>query len=161
MDRKRCASCGRAFRPRPQVPHQVFCAAPDCQRERRRRWQHAKRRSDSDYLENEVNARRDWAARNTDYWRHYRQAHPDYVARNRRQQRDRNARLPSGRIANGDASPSKAHVPSGIYRLTPLAAPGIANGDVWMAKITLISRRGTPAPRLQREDLMGFAAAAW
>jgi len=161
MDRKRCASCGRAFRPKPQVPHQAFCAAPDCQRERRRQWQHAKRRSDSDYLENEASARRDWLARNPDYWRNYRQAHPDYVARNRRQQRARNAGRASPRIAKMDVSAPKTEIFSGIYCLTPLATTGIANGDVWMAKITLISRRSASAPQLQREDLMGSAAAAW
>jgi hypothetical protein len=38
MERRRCAACGRAFRPRSQVPQQRYCSAPACQRERRRGW---------------------------------------------------------------------------------------------------------------------------
>ena len=35
----------QAFRPRSQVPEQSYCSAAACQRERRRRWQRAKRRA--------------------------------------------------------------------------------------------------------------------
>jgi hypothetical protein len=36
MHSGRCASCGKAFVPRPQVRQQRFCSAAACQRERRR-----------------------------------------------------------------------------------------------------------------------------
>ena len=42
MERRRCAACGGAFRPRSQVPDQKYCSASACQRARRRRWQRAK-----------------------------------------------------------------------------------------------------------------------
>jgi hypothetical protein len=45
MERRRCAVCGKAFRPRSQVPHQMYCSAAACQRARR--WQRVKRRSDA------------------------------------------------------------------------------------------------------------------
>jgi hypothetical protein len=36
MENKLCVACDQPFQPRPQVPHQSYCSAPDCQRERRR-----------------------------------------------------------------------------------------------------------------------------
>ena len=54
MQSKQCAGCGQAFQPRSQVPQQCYCAQAACQRERRRRWQQAKRQSDSDYRDNDT-----------------------------------------------------------------------------------------------------------
>jgi hypothetical protein len=50
---RRCACCGKPFAPRPQVPDQACCAAPDCQRARKRQWQRAKLQSDPDYRSNQ------------------------------------------------------------------------------------------------------------
>jgi hypothetical protein len=61
MEYRRCAACEQTFRPRAQVPHQRYCAVAACQRERRRRWQRSKLRSDADYRANQVLARRAWA----------------------------------------------------------------------------------------------------
>ena len=76
MERRRCAACGGAFRPRSQVPAQKYCSGSACQRARRRRWQRAKRQSDADYRENQARAQRAWAQGHRDYWREYRQASP-------------------------------------------------------------------------------------
>ena len=102
MESKRCAACGQAFRPRPQIPQQCYCAAPACQRERRRSWQLAKRESDPDYHDNQARAQRAWRERNPDYWREYRREHPDYSERNRKQQRARNDRRRQHLIAKMD-----------------------------------------------------------
>jgi hypothetical protein len=61
MERRRCAACGEAFRPRSQVPKQSYCSAVACQRVRRQRWQKAKRHSDADYRENQARAQHAWA----------------------------------------------------------------------------------------------------
>jgi len=50
---QRCACCDKPFDPRPQVPDQAFCSAPDCQRARKRQWQRAKLPSDPDYRINQ------------------------------------------------------------------------------------------------------------
>jgi len=104
MESKRCAACGQAFRPRPQVPQQCYCPAPACQRERRRSWQLAKRQSDPDYHDNQARAQRAWRKRNPDYWREYRRTHPQYRDRNRAQQRERNDRRRERLIAKMDVS---------------------------------------------------------
>ena len=66
---KHCAHCGQPFEPRPQVPDQAFCSAPDCQRARKRQWQRAKLQSDPDYRINQRAAQQAWSQRNQDYWR--------------------------------------------------------------------------------------------
>jgi hypothetical protein len=133
-----CSSCGQAFAPVPQVPRQMYCALPDCQRERRRLWQIAKRRSDPDYLANQARAQRAWAERNPGYWRAYRDDHPDYASGNRAQQRTRNRQRV---IAKMDASPLS--LPGGIYELRLLGADiRIAKKDVWLVSLRLLPRSG-------------------
>ena len=139
MESRRCAACGQAFRPRPQRPQQSYCAAAACQRERRRRWQQAKRRSDPDYRDNQARAQRAWCERHRDYWRAYRRTHPQYCEGNRCQQYRRNAERRRGLIAKMDASTPLLPLPSGTYRITPTAAAGIAKMDAWTVEITLLS----------------------
>ena len=85
MMHRRCACCGRPFEPRPQVPEQAYCSAPDCQRARKRRWQQTRLRSDPDYRHNQRDAQRAWLDRNPDYWRSYREAHSHQSNPERRQ----------------------------------------------------------------------------
>jgi len=54
---KRCACCDQPFEPRPQVPNQAFCSAPDCQRARKRQWQRDKLQADLDYRSNPPSSR--------------------------------------------------------------------------------------------------------
>lgn len=133
-----CSSCGRAFVPAPQVPRQTYCALPDCQRERRRLWQIAKRRSDPDYLANQARAQKAWSERNPGYWRAYRDTNPDYASGNRAQQRARNRKRV---IAKMDASPPS--LPSGIYELRLLQADiRIAKKDVWVVNLRVLPPSG-------------------
>ena len=65
-----------------------------------------------------MRAQQAWTQRNPNYWRGYRESHPDYVERNRVLQRDRNARVQADKIAKMDASNSKLALPSGMYHLS-------------------------------------------
>jgi hypothetical protein len=139
MHSMRCAACGLQFRPRPQVPQQKYCASAVCQRERRRRWQAARRAADADYRANQRAAQQAWSQRHPDYWRAYRQAHPEYSERNRRQQRNRDRqRSRLADLAKMNASGPGSPLASGTYRLTP-AAGGLAKMDAWTVQITLLS----------------------
>ena len=89
MEQRRCAACRKLFHPRPQSPGQKFCAAAQCQRERKRRWQKARRAADPDYRDNDVQANRQWRRRHPDYWPAYRRQHPQSVILNREKQRER------------------------------------------------------------------------
>ena len=144
METRRCVACGRRFEPRAQSPRQHYCSDPACQRERRRRWQRERRRSDRDYRENQARAQQRWRSRHPEYWREYRRRHPEYVDRNRSAQRRRNRRrgVPAphpASIAKMDASAGISPVHSGTYRLQAVDASGIAKMDAWTVKIDVLS----------------------
>ena len=102
METKPCIACGQKFRPRPQTPDQQFCSQPECQRERRRRWQQHARQGDSDYRDNDIRTSKTWAAENPEYWKRYRDENPAYVERNRNLQQQRNQKQRTTVIANED-----------------------------------------------------------
>ncbi|WP_291993034.1 hypothetical protein [Candidatus Accumulibacter sp. ACC003] len=137
MEFRQCEACHQPFRPRPQNPDQCFCSAAACQRERRRRWQAAKRQNDPDYRDNQKRAQKAWAERHPDYWRAYREQHPEYVARNRARQRER-APAPAG-VAKMDASMAETGFSSGTYRLSRVVDASLAKKNAWMVEITVIS----------------------
>ena len=144
MNRRRCKACDELFYPHRNVPDQQYCSKPECQGERRRRWQQEKRKRDPDYRANQAAAQKRWGERNRDYWRNYRRRHPEYAARNREQQRKRNrdrvARGPSSRgIAKMDVCKPQIRIDSGTYRLIPVAGAGIAKSDEYIVEMHLLS----------------------
>jgi hypothetical protein len=139
MQSRPCVACGRAFRPRPQVPRQRYCAQAACQRERRRRWQQAKRRSDADYRDNQRRAQQAWRERHPEYWREYRRRHPSYEQCNRKQQQRRDGKRGQRDLAKMDASTPVLPVPSGTYRLAPVLLDDLAKMDAWTVEITVLS----------------------
>lgn len=50
----------------------LYCSKDSCQKERKLLWQRIKRRSDPDYVANQVKANTAWTKRNPGYWRRYR-----------------------------------------------------------------------------------------
>lgn len=146
MAKRRCAGCGQRFVPRAQVPNQRYCSAASCQQARRRHWLAQKRQTDPDYRANQAQAQRRWAAGQRGYWRAYRQTHPEYVQRNRDQQRQRDRRRRSesltdaeGDLAKSDASPAKSRLPSGRYRLIPVTPSDLAKMNAWTVEIDVLS----------------------
>ncbi len=139
MTFKQCAACGQNFRPCPQVQNHAYCAAPECQRERRRIWQQNKRRNDPIYLDNQSRSQKKWTGDNSEYWGKYRDDHPEYTERNRKQQQKRNQKKQEVQIAKMDASIQVFAFPSGRYRLVPVTSDGIAKMDAWIVEITVLS----------------------
>ena len=145
MESKQCAGCGESFHPRSQTPKQTYCAWAACQRERRRRWQQARRQSDPDYRENQARAQAAWCERHPDYWRKYRGSHPEVRKRNGLLQKVRDARRAQRVLAKMDASRRETPVPSGIYRLSPVRRDDLAKMDAWMVRITAVSMPCAPS----------------
>lgn len=141
MESKQCAGCGKAFHPRAQTPKQTYCSCAACQRERRRRWQKARREADPDYQDNQSRAQQSWADRHRDYWREYRRTHPAYSERNRVLQRERDLRRRERVLAKMDASARDSPVASGTYRLIPVGRGDLAKRDAWRVQITVLSRQ--------------------
>ena len=147
MTTRLCAHCGHPFEPRPQVPDQAFCSAPECQRARKREWQRAKLQSDPDYRINQQAAQRAWSQRNHDYWRNHRDA--QQVNGDQGEQPTTAHRQPVVDPVKMDVSA----LPSGIYRIT--RRPEFPNGTPgsWVVEITLLcesrnagqSHAGVPA----------------
>lgn len=160
MECRRCAACEQAFRPRAQVPRQLFCGKAGCQRERRRRWQQTKRQGDADYRANQAQAQRVWADGHRDYWREWRAAHPEYAERNRGEQRRRDRERHASRLAKMDASTPIQSIFSGTYRLVLQTGDDLAKMDACLVNLTVISRdcgqNGGGGPILQREDVIGM-----
>lgn len=135
MGKKRCVACGALFQARPQVPSQSYCSAPTCQRERKREWQRRKLHTDPDHRENKARAQRAWGERNPDYWREYRDSHPDYADRNRTMQHGRNAVSRIRAIAKMNVSILKNPLQSGVYEMKFLQPGAIVKKDVLTVEI--------------------------
>jgi hypothetical protein len=146
MEERRCAGCGDAFSPRPQVPDQEYCGKLECRRARRRRWQRTKRQNDADYRDDQARAQRAWAGENSAYWRAYRSRHPEYAQaeRERAKQRQRDCRrrraAGEGAFAKMDSSKPLSTVPSGTYLLVPQGEEKFAKMDSLIVEITLLSK---------------------
>ena len=139
MTIKKCACCGKPFQPRPQIPAQKYCSSPECQRERRRRWQQQTREGDSDYRDNDILTSKTWAAENPEYWKRYRDENPAYVERNRNLQQQRNQQQRTTVIANEDVSHALTTPPSGRYRMAQILADGAIGGQTWIVEITTLT----------------------
>ena len=139
-----CVNCKRVFTPQPHVKNQHYCQKRACQKARKRKWQQEKLRSDPDYGQNQAAAQAAWSKRHRDYWRKYREQHPEYGARNRLLQRERNARRrEADRIAKMDAfktGKSLEKKPFGLFQLIPFSnQDGIAKMDAWVVEIRSIT----------------------
>ena len=131
----RCTNphCRRPFVPDPRVKGQRYCGKKECQRLRKRRWQHEKMKTDPDYRKNQQESQQCWVEQNRDYWRRYRANHPQYVERNRLLQKGRDQKRRRQMLAKMDASQEIYPVTPGTYYLLP------AKGD--LAKMDPISRK--------------------
>jgi hypothetical protein len=137
MESKYCVACGQSFLSRPQVPHQTYCSASNCQRTRKQQWQRNKLQVDPDYKENQGRAQKAWHQRNPGYYRQYRTSHPDYAARNRSQQHTRNTKTKPNPIAKRDVSNRLNPLPCGLYQVRSVSGSAIAKMDVWIVELTL------------------------
>ncbi|HEX7643074.1 MAG TPA: hypothetical protein VF472_12780 [Burkholderiaceae bacterium] len=143
MQTKHCAACGQDFHPHPKSPRQAYCSKPACQRARKRKWQQQKLKSDPDYAENQARAQQAWSSSHGDYWRHYREEHPDYANHNREMQTGRNAKRDGKRIAKMDdciSSKTAPNLHSGLYQIHPVPDSVIAKMDVWTVEIRVLKR---------------------
>ncbi|HTD02729.1 hypothetical protein [Undibacterium sp.] len=130
MTLKNCLHCGLEFAPCPRVPSQSYCSAEPCQRARRRLWQAIKRSNDTDYRDNQARAQKAWNQRHPEYWKRYRDTHPEYTAHNREAQLLRNGYSLVREVVRPDPPASMMKLSSGNYRLTEIKWHGIAKMDV-------------------------------
>jgi hypothetical protein len=132
--------CDGGFRPHRNA-QQIYCSKKSCQNERRRRWLSAKRHGDSDYRENQARVQREWGEKHDDYWRQYRQKHPEYASRNRdlarKRQKERRQREAS-MFAKEYALEKITPFPSGAYHITPVDRGMFAKEYAYMVQPIVI-----------------------
>ena len=102
MKDRRCRFCRQVFQPAPYHPQQQVCGNPACQSQRRRDYHRQKIASDPVYQQVCLESPRKWRKANPDYWKKYRQKHPEQVERNRRQQRLRDKKRRLVNLANNN-----------------------------------------------------------
>jgi len=144
---KKCPSCQEMFPVYAHIPNQCYCSKHKCQNERRQQWRKKKMALDKAYKANQYDAQKRWCQKNKDYWRCYRELHPEYVEHNRQLQKIRNQRR-KGTINSSDTRTviAKRYVLnqknidiSGYYKLTPAGPQMIAKSDVLLVKLDFIS----------------------
>ncbi len=143
MDQKiRCAnrSCRRLFLPNPRVKNHQYCDREDCQRVRRNRWQRQKMKDDPQYRKDQLEGQQCWTEQNQDYWRRYRDQHPEYAERNRLLQKKRDQKRRSQNLAKMDSLNQESFVKAGSYYLIPGTAD-LAKMDSLSHKYLLIPIR--------------------
>lgn len=100
MRHHRCRYCQQVFQPAAYHPHQRVCSNRECQRQRRSDYHRQKIASDPVYQQVCLESPRKWRRANPDYWKKYRQDHPQQVERNRREQRWRDQKRRLANLAN-------------------------------------------------------------
>lgn len=104
MVQRRCRYCEQDFQPSKYQPTQLVCSQPHCQRRRRADYHSQKIAADPEYRQVCRDSPQKWRSRNPDYWRRYREKHPDAVERNRQRQRVRDRKRRLGDLANNNSA---------------------------------------------------------
>ncbi len=87
-----CKCCGKLVPRNPRIKKQKFCCSKACQQARMRIWKNRQYNQNSNYHSKSLISQKVWRKKypSYQYQRDYRKTHPDYVMRNRDQQRERN-----------------------------------------------------------------------
>jgi hypothetical protein len=127
-----CVSCFEFFPPSPRHKNQSYCMKPKCQKARKANWKRTKMIIDPDFKEDQRLSTKKWLQNNPDYWKNYRNRHPEKTQRNRmlqhirnRRQRQKSKTDESGNdflIAKVDASKSKKINIIGQFWMVPVIA---------------------------------------
>jgi len=141
-----CSHCGRPVSANPRVKNQRYCGEKDCQRASKRKWQRDKLAIDDDYKANQRACQADWHKRNPDFYKEYREKHPDYRKRNTLLQRCRNAKTRV--IATMDTLELDPARKPQVFYLLPL----VATMDASAQKVLLFSMRYGGDNLIAKED---------
>jgi hypothetical protein len=88
-----CVHCGRKVLANPRLKgNQSYCNLTACQNARKKKWYQQKIDSDPDYAARQKECKRIWRKNKPAhvYQKRYRETHPNYIVKNREQQRERN-----------------------------------------------------------------------
>ena len=140
-----CLECQQPFSLK-RNPQQKFCHQSKCQNARKRSWRLNKRNQEPEqYKSSQRLSDQEWQSKNSQYWSFYRATHPEYVLKNRQQQKIRDqsrsqgtAKVNASLLAKSDVLLKESPIKSGIYYLIP-SHDLLAKSDALLVKISLIS----------------------
>ena len=87
-----CLHCCKPVPCNPHVKNQKYCSGKECQQARMRTWKKRQYKKNRKYQKKSHASQKEWRKKYPadQYQRDYREAHPEYVTRNRELQRKRN-----------------------------------------------------------------------
>lgn len=143
MGDRRCRYCEKTFQPSKYQPGQAVCSQAACQQRRRSEYRQQKLATDGEYRQVCRDSSHKWRARNSDYWKRYREKNPDSVVRNRKQQKVRDRRQRLLDLANNTSALDLKHSAAEVWFLNAevgeLANNNSVSAQVWV--IEPVARR--------------------
>jgi hypothetical protein len=134
MSSSRCRYCQQFFQPSVYRPQQIICSDPECQRRRRSDYHRERVGRDAAYAEDVRASQRKWRHAHPDYWKQYRQQHPETVERNRKQQRHRDQRRRLVNLAKNNLALDLKHEAGEVWLLGP-GMKDLAKNNLALAKV--------------------------
>jgi endogenous inhibitor of DNA gyrase (YacG/DUF329 family) len=126
-----CLYCGKEVPRNTRIKNQKYCSAKECQQSRMRTWKNRQYKNNREYQKKSQASQMIWRKKYPadKYQRDYREAHPEYVIRNRELQRKRNKKRQTDQstmIVNTDALLLQPRE-DGIYTLSKIKKNMIVN----------------------------------
>ena len=137
MNDRLCRYCQQAFQPDPYHPQQRVCNQPACQSQRRSDYHRQRIATDPVYQQVCLDSPRKWRETHRDYWRKYRQDHPQQVERNRQQQQLRDQKRLVRNLANNNLAVDLTHFAVKAW-LLGTSADDLANNNLAAAKLLIL-----------------------
>lgn len=150
-----CLHCHKTVEANIRLPKntQKYCQDSLCQQARKREWHRHKMAFDDEYRKQQSDSMKQWCKNRPlhDYQRQYRHNHPEYVLKNRLQQKSRNQKrnIDASMIVKMDAFNQQPSIKTGIYELTPCrrnASGKIVKMDALAMQVLFLPKVKHPEP---------------
>ena len=152
MGERRCRYCEKTFRPSKYQAQQTVCSESLCQKRRRTEYRQVCRDSS-----------RKWRSENPDYWKRYREKHPEAVAQNREKQQGRDGKQRLLDLANNTSVLDLKRSAAAVWLLNGEAAD-LANNNSVSGKVFVIEalprRQGPGRESCKQQPAGAFSAVA-
>lgn len=163
MGERRCRYCEKTFPLSKYQPQQTVCSDADCQKRRRTEYRQQKLKTDEEYLQVCRDSSRKGRSRNPEYWKRYREKHPDTVARNREKQQGRDGKQRLLDLANNTSALDLKHAAAAVWLLNGEAAD-LANNNSVSGKVFVIQAlprcQGPKGESCKQQPARSFSAFA-
>ena len=156
MFQRPCRLCQGPFHPSRFHPKQSVCKAEACQQRRRREYHRRKVAADSVYRQVCNDSSQKWRAQNPDYWKRYREAHPEKAAQNRAQQQTRDQRRRVRDLANNNLALDLKSCAAGVWLFGPVASH-LANNTLAATQVFIVERLNQRPRNLANNNALASA----